>query len=284
MSQHHARARRGGAHRGQARGVLATSSRLCRPVRLRTLGSLIAAAAVLAVTTAGAVSMEGADATSVSAAPWSPLTVEASGTDRVQTVSRSWRRQPLLSAPLDAVQPEQPVSRPLPVEQGRRLQAVAERRAAERTRVLRQLAARAERRGEKLRSRIWTLPTRDYRISGMFGEAGSLWSDGHSGLDLAAPYGTPLFAVAAGTVTEATYDGDYGYKTVITLEDGTEIWYGHQDDLEVSVGESVSSGDRIGSIGMTGNTTGPHLHLEVRTPAGTLLDPYAVLVKHGAKP
>jgi murein DD-endopeptidase MepM/ murein hydrolase activator NlpD len=81
-------------------------------------------------------------------------------------------------------------------------------------------------------------------------------------------------------VTEATYDGSYGNKTVITLEDGTEIWYCHQASLSVGVGQEVVAGEVIGAVGMTGNTTGPHLHLEVRPDGGDPIDPAAVLAAH----
>ena len=68
-------------------------------------------------------------------------------------------------------------------------------------------------------------------------------------------------------MTSVGYDGAYGNKTVITLEDGTELWFCHQTSYTVSVGEQVRSGDLIGYVGSTGNTTGPHLHLEVRPGA-----------------
>ena len=82
-------------------------------------------------------------------------------------------------------------------------------------------------------------------------------------------------------VTEIGYDGAYGNKTVVTLDDGTEIWYCHQTSYAVSVGDSVRQGEVIGYVGSTGNTTGPHLHLEVRPGAGDPVDPYAALVAHG---
>ena len=56
----------------------------------------------------------------------------------------------------------------------------------------------------------------------------------HTGLDFAAPSGTPIYAVANGTVTETGYDGAYGNKTVITLDDGTEIWFCHQTSYTVT--------------------------------------------------
>ncbi|MDP9443948.1 MAG: M23 family metallopeptidase [Actinomycetota bacterium] len=189
-----------------------------------------------------------------------------SGREQVAQVSRSWRREAL------------------PVPATSRLPVAAEVRATERWRVLTELAALAEDRAQELRATTWVLPTSGYRITATFGQAGSRWSGEHTGLDFAAPYGTPLVAVAAGTVTEAAYDGAYGYKTVLTLDDGTDVWYCHQADLRVAVGDAVRAGQTIGRIGTTGNSTGPHLHLEVRTPRGTPLDPYAVLAEHGVAP
>jgi murein DD-endopeptidase MepM/ murein hydrolase activator NlpD len=127
------------------------------------------------------------------------------------------------------------------------------------------------------------LPLQGYRITATFGNTGSLWSSDHAGLDFAAPEGTPLVAIGAGVVTEVGYDGAYGNKTVITLEDGTELWYCHQSSQTVVVGDRVAPGDGIGAVGSTGNTTGPHLHLEVRVN-GEPIDPQLALADWGINP
>ena len=67
--------------------------------------------------------------------------------------------------------------------------------------------------------------------------------------------------------TEVAYAGAYGLRTIVTLPDGTEVWYCHQSDVSVSVGQLVEVADQIGTVGSTGNSTGPHLHLEVRPAA-----------------
>ena len=91
-----------------------------------------------------------------------------------------------------------------------------------------------------------------------------MWSSGyHTGLDFAAPTGTLIKAVHSGTVTEAGWAGSYGYRTILTLDDGTELWFCHQSSISVSVGQKVATGEVIGRVGATGNVTGPHLHLEV---------------------
>ncbi|KRF17155.1 hypothetical protein ASG90_07515 [Nocardioides sp. Soil797] len=130
----------------------------------------------------------------------------------------------------------------------------------------------------------WVLPVSGYEITATFGASSSLWSSTHTGLDFAAPTGTPIHAVTAGVVTETGYDGSYGNKTVVQLPDGTELWYCHQNAIRASVGEQVSAGDVIGEVGATGNVTGSHLHLEVRPTPDEPVDPYAVLVEHGLQP
>ncbi|MGJ7878461.1 M23 family metallopeptidase [Streptomyces rochei] len=131
----------------------------------------------------------------------------------------------------------------------------------------------------------FTLPTSSYTISSTFGQAGPYWASGHhTGLDFAAPTGTLLKAVHSGTITSAGYEGSYGYKTVLTLDDGTEIWYAHQSSINVSVGQKVTTGDVIGRVGATGNVTGAHLHMEVHTAGGGSLDPLAWLQSKGLTP
>ena len=86
----------------------------------------------------------------------------------------------------------------------------------------------------------------------------------HTGLDIAAPKGTPIKAAAAGTVTFSGMKGSYGYLVVISHGNGVETYYGHCSKLYVSAGAKVNQGDVIAAVGSTGNSTGYHLHLEVR--------------------
>jgi murein DD-endopeptidase MepM/ murein hydrolase activator NlpD len=149
---------------------------------------------------------------------------------------------------------------------------------------LAELAARAEKEAAAL-TRAWVLPLAPgYRLTAGFGECSALWAHCHTGLDFAAPRGTPVRAVAEGTVTEVGPAGAYGNRTVETLEDGTELWYCHQDTIGVGVGDQVAAGQEIGRVGSTGNTTGPHLHLEVRPGAGDPVDPAVALTAHGVTP
>ncbi|MCB0894499.1 MAG: M23 family metallopeptidase [Nocardioidaceae bacterium] len=162
----------------------------------------------------------------------------------------------------------------------------AESQLKQRDAALAKFAQQAEQQAAKLRLNQWVLPVDPgaYHLTATFGQSSGLWSHYHTGLDFAAPSGTPIHAVANGVVTSVGYDGAYGNKTVMTLDDGTEIWYCHQTSYEVTVGQEVHAGDEIGLVGSTGNTTGPHLHLEVRPGAGDPVDPYEALVVHGLHP
>ena len=82
----------------------------------------------------------------------------------------------------------------------------------------------------------------------------------------------------------AGYAGSYGNRTVITLRDGTDIWYAHQSRIAVKPGDVVIPGQTIGYSGSTGNVTGPHLHLEVHPNGGAAVDPFPELVKHEVNP
>jgi murein DD-endopeptidase MepM/ murein hydrolase activator NlpD len=150
--------------------------------------------------------------------------------------------------------------------------------------------AAAEKKAEEERlaelAKQYTLPTSSYTITSTFGQAGSMWSSGyHTGLDFAAPTGTLIKAIHSGTITEAGWAGSYGYRTILTLDDGTELWFCHQSSISVSVGQKVNTGDVIGRVGATGNVTGPHLHLEVH-PNGQAegIDPMAWLRGKGLNP
>jgi murein DD-endopeptidase MepM/ murein hydrolase activator NlpD len=102
------------------------------------------------------------------------------------------------------------------------------------------------------------------------------WGRMHEGIDLGAPYGTPIAAAAAGTVIYAGWMGGYGNLTVIDHGGGLSTAYGHQSRIAVGVGESVAQGQIIGYVGSTGHSTGPHLHFEVRVD-GQPVDPLGYL-------
>lgn len=101
-------------------------------------------------------------------------------------------------------------------------------------------------------------------ITSRFGVSSRIRSSNHTGLDIANSTGTPIKAAASGTVTFAGYKGSYGYMVVISHGNGVQTYYGHCSQLYVSVGQTVSQGATIAAVGSTGNSTGPHLHLEIR--------------------
>ncbi|MGZ9931827.1 M23 family metallopeptidase [Streptomyces sp. NC-S4] len=141
-------------------------------------------------------------------------------------------------------------------------------------------AAKAEQERLAKPSGSYSLPTSAYTLTSHYGDSGSMWSSGHhTGLDFAAPTGTPVKAVAAGKITSAGWSGAYGYRIVLELPDGTEIWYCHLSSMSVTSG-AVGAGETIGRVGATGNVTGPHLHLEVRK-GGATQDPLAWLNSKG---
>ncbi|MEV5169667.1 LysM peptidoglycan-binding domain-containing M23 family metallopeptidase [Streptomyces flaveolus] len=130
----------------------------------------------------------------------------------------------------------------------------------------------------------YTLPVAGATVGTGYHVAGSMWSSGyHTGVDFVVPTGTPLKAVAAGTVVSAGWGGAYGNQVVIKLNDGYYAQYGHLSQLSVSAGQTVTAGQQIGLSGATGNVTGPHLHFEIRTTPdyGSDVDPVAYLRSHG---
>ena len=100
-----------------------------------------------------------------------------------------------------------------------------------------------------------------YTITSRFGKR----SRGlHTGLDIASPSGTPIKATAAGKVIYAGWKGSYGNLVIISHGNGVQTYYAHCSKIYVTAGQSVSQGETISAVGNTGNSTGPHLHLEVR--------------------
>lgn len=126
----------------------------------------------------------------------------------------------------------------------------------------------------------WRLPVQGARLTAGFGDTG-LWASTHTGLDFAAPEGTPLVAIGSGTVESAAYDGAFGNKVVLRLDDGTVLWYAHLTSFAVSPGQRVEAGQHLGDLGSTGNSTGPHLHLEVHPSGSGPVDPAAWLAARG---
>ena len=98
-------------------------------------------------------------------------------------------------------------------------------------------------------------------------------------MDFPVPTGTTIKSVAAGTVVSAGWEGSYGYQVVVRHQDGRHSQYAHLSAISVRNGQKVNSGQRLGRSGNTGNSTGPHLHFEIRSSSayGSDIDPLAYL-------
>ena len=107
---------------------------------------------------------------------------------------------------------------------------------------------------------------------------GSRRSGTHTGLDIATSAGTPIRAASPGTVIHAGWKGSYGNLVKISHGNGIETWYAHCSKIYVNVGDQVNQGDIIAAVGSTGNSTGPHLHLEIRVN-GQALNPQNYLYR-----
>ncbi len=154
----------------------------------------------------------------------------------------------------------------------------------QRDQALKDLAAKVDQQSDELKKNQWVLPVTGYNLTARFGQSSALWSRSHTGLDFAGPSGSTIVSLAAGTVKSTGYEGAYGNRTVVTLLDGTEVWYCHQSRIAVSPGDKVDPGQVIGYAGSTGNVTGPHLHLEIRPGGGGPVNPEPVLREHGVTP
>ncbi|NYI04556.1 M23 family metallopeptidase [Allostreptomyces psammosilenae] len=122
-----------------------------------------------------------------------------------------------------------------------------------------------------------------YTLSASFAQAGSNWASTHSGQDFAVPTGTGVDTVSDGVVYSASYDSSYGNNVIVQNADGKYVLYGHLSEMTVTAGQKVSAGDRVGLSGNTGNSTGPHLHFEVRTTPvyGSAINPVDYLAANG---
>ena len=101
-------------------------------------------------------------------------------------------------------------------------------------------------------------------ITSRFGSRESIRSYPHNGLDIAAPYGTQIKAACDGKVTFSGDNGSYGNLIIVDCGNGVQIYYGHCSKLYSKVGDTVKAGDVIAAVGSTGNSTGNHLHFEIK--------------------
>ncbi|MEU0103394.1 M23 family metallopeptidase [Streptomyces sp. NPDC006267] len=151
-----------------------------------------------------------------------------------------------------------------------------ERQAAEKKKREEEAARR-----EALRPKF-VLPVEQHGLSAYYGQAGVNWMSVHSGIDFPVSYGTPVMAATDGTV-RTQLNSAYGVMAIVTAADGTETWYCHLSSTKIRSGP-VKAGDVIAYSGNSGNSTGPHLHFEVRPGGGTAIDPLAWLRSKGVDP
>ncbi|PZH17015.1 peptidase [Streptomyces sp. NTH33] len=130
----------------------------------------------------------------------------------------------------------------------------------------------------------WVTPVKSYKLTAGFNQNGARWAHKHSGQDFAVPVGTPVVAASGGTVVKAGPNGAgdgpaYGNAVVIKHANGKYSQYAHLSSVHVKVGQAVAAGQQIALSGNTGNSTGPHLHFEIRTTPnyGSALNPLAFL-------
>ncbi|RVU16767.1 M23 family metallopeptidase [Streptomyces antnestii] len=136
----------------------------------------------------------------------------------------------------------------------------------------------------------WIDPVKTYKLSAGFGLGGNMWAHKHSGQDFAVPQGTNVMAAHSGTVVKAGGNGAgdgpaYGNAIVIKHSNGKYSQYAHLSRIDVRVGQKVSTGQHIARSGNTGNSSGPHLHFEIRTTPnyGSAINPVAFLHSVGVK-
>ncbi|MGC9536898.1 M23 family metallopeptidase [Streptomyces sp. UG1] len=143
-------------------------------------------------------------------------------------------------------------------------------------------AAEEAARKERLRPKF-AIPVANHGLSAYFGQSGINWMSVHTGIDFPVSYGTTVMAATDGTV-RTQWNSAYGNMMIVTAKDGTETWYCHLSSYRVASGTTVKAGDPIAYSGNSGNSTGPHLHFEVRPGGGSAIDPLSWLRSHGLDP
>ncbi len=242
--------------------------------RVRTRGArlprALSSSFVLPTTAAAALVVT---ATAATAAESSPLTLDLTGQ---QTAMAQTQQAADVEVESDLAQRRQDAQMQTAALQGRtEAQARAARAAKRKAEAAAAAKAKAEREAKK-----WVRPIAGGSVSSLFGYR---WGRHHDGVDYAAAPGTPLYAMSKGTVVFSGWNGGLGMKVSIQFWDGSVAWYGHMSRIDVYAGQSVMPGQVIGAVGSTGNSTGPHLHLEIQASAtgDSPLNPTPWLQEHG---
>jgi murein DD-endopeptidase MepM/ murein hydrolase activator NlpD len=168
--------------------------------------------------------------------------------------------------------------------------AVAAQAKAQAKAAVAKAAAEAKKAKPAKKSAGWVKPVGKYTLTASFNQGGAMWSHKHSGQDFAVPVGTPVKAAGSGTVVKAGPNGGgdgpaYGNAIVIKHANGKYSQYAHLSSINVGVGAQVKAGQLIAKSGNTGNSSGPHLHFEIRTTPnyGSALNPMAFLRSAGVQ-
>jgi len=118
----------------------------------------------------------------------------------------------------------------------------------------------------------FTWPTSSRNVTATYGQKGKLWDTYHHGIDFKGAIGEPVFASADGIVQIARRESKWGNRVTLKHANGYQTLYGHMNSIAASPGQRVKAGDIIGGVGSTGQSTGPHLHFELRKN-GRTIDP-----------
>ncbi|MFC7818185.1 MULTISPECIES: M23 family metallopeptidase [unclassified Streptomyces] len=166
-------------------------------------------------------------------------------------------------------------------------QAAAQAKAAKAEKAAAKTAT-AKKTATKKKAASWVDPVKNYKLTASFAQNGGMWASKHSGQDFAVPIGTNVVATHGGTVVKAGGNGAgdgpaYGNAIVIKHGNGTYSQYAHLSKINVKAGQIVKTGQSIAKSGNTGNSSGPHLHFEIRTTPnyGSAVDPVSFLRSKG---
>ncbi|MFI9151198.1 M23 family metallopeptidase [Streptomyces sp. NPDC053367] len=240
------------------------TSRSLRPSKLRTRAAVLAAGLGVSVAMGTGVAMAADTGVSASAA-------SAAGAVQAQAAAQAKAAEAAKTAA---------------AAKAAAAKAAAAKKAAAQKAAAQQAAAKkaAAKKAAAKKAVSWVAPVKHYTKSASFAQAGGMWQSTHSGQDFAVPSGTPVVAAHGGTVVKAGGNGAgdgpaYGNAIVIKHANGTYSQYAHLSRVDVKIGQIVATGQRIALSGNTGNSSGPHLHFEIRTTPnyGTAVDPVAFL-------
>jgi murein DD-endopeptidase MepM/ murein hydrolase activator NlpD len=234
------------------------------------------AAVALAAAGMGAAMVFGAGASAVAAEARAPLALDTAAAVAAQaTAQAEAAHQAAVAKAAQAAKAQAAQAKAAAAKKA----AVAKAAAAKKAAAKKAAAAKAV---------DWVKPVTGYKLTAGYAQGGAMWTNKHSGQDFAVPVGTPVKAAHSGVVVKAGPNGGgdgpaYGNAIVIKHANGTYSQYAHLSKVNVSVGAKVKTGQQIARSGNTGNSSGPHLHFEIRTTAnyGSSVNPASFLRAEG---